>query len=160
MVQKFGGTSVANTDRIRAVAEKVQREVNAGNEVAVLLSAMAGVTNQLVDYVDDVSTLYDAREYDTVVSTGEQVTVGLLAIALQNLGVDARSWLGWQLPIQTDDVHGAARIDHIDPAIIDDRLRQGQVAVIAGFQGIGPDNHAWAWWVRYLGSGFGGGVEC
>ena len=114
IVQKFGGTSVANTDRIRVVAEKVKREVEAGNQVAVLLSAMAGVTNQLVAYVDDISKQYDAREYDTVVSTGEQVTVGLLALALQDMGVSARSWLGWQIPIRTDSIHGKARIEHIE----------------------------------------------
>ena len=140
MVQKFGGTSVANTDRIRAVAEKVQREVNAGNEVAVLLSAMAGVTNQLVDYVDDVSTLYDAREYDTVVSTGEQVTVGLMALVLQGMGIPARSWLGWQLPIRTDSVHGKARIEDIEVAELDKRMKAGEVPVVAGFQGLSAEN--------------------
>ena len=140
MVQKFGGTSVANTDRIRAVAEKVQREVNAGNEVAVLLSAMAGVTNQLVDYVDDVSTLYDAREYDTVVSTGEQVTVGLMALVLQGMGIPARSWLGWQVPIRTDSVHGKARIEDIEVAELDKRMKAGEVPVVAGFQGLSAEN--------------------
>jgi len=140
IVQKFGGTSVADLYRIRNVAQRVKAEVDAGHEVAVVASAMSGTTNQLVEWATTVGAVHDAREYDAIVATGEQVTVGLLAIALQNLGVDARSWLGWQVPIQTDDVHGAARIDHIDPAIIDDRLRQGQVAVIAGFQGIGPDN--------------------
>ena len=140
IVQKFGGTSVADLYRIRNVAQRVKAEVDVGHEVAVVASAMSGTTNQLVEWATTVGAVHDAREYDAIVATGEQVTVGLLAIALQNLGVDARSWLGWQVPIQTDDVHGAARIDHIDPAIIDDRLRQGQVAVIAGFQGIGPDN--------------------
>ena len=140
IVQKFGGTSVADLYRIRNVAQRVKAEVDAGHEVAVVASAMSGTTNQLVEWATTVGAVHDAREYDAIVATGEQVTVGLLAIALQNLGVDARSWLGWQVPIQTDDVHGAARIDHIDSAIIDDRLRQGQVAVIAGFQGIGPDN--------------------
>jgi aspartate kinase len=140
IVQKFGGTSVADLYRIRNVAQRVKAEVDAGHEVAVVASAMSGTTNQLVEWATTVGAVHDAREYDAIVATGEQVTVGLLAIALQNLGVDARSWLGWQVPIQTDDVHGAARIDHIDPAIIDERLRKGQVAVIAGFQGIGPDN--------------------
>ena len=140
IVQKFGGTSVADLDRIRNVAQRVKAEVDAGHEVAVVVSAMSGTTNQLVEWATTVGAVHDAREYDAIVATGEQVTVGLLAIALQNLGVDARSWLGWQVPIHTDDVHGAARIDHIDAASIDQRLSQGQVAVIAGFQGIGPDH--------------------
>ena len=140
IVQKFGGTSVADTDRIRAVAEKVKREINAGNEVAVLLSAMAGVTNQLVAYVDDVSTLYDAREYDTVVSTGEQVTVGLLALVLQGMGIPARSWLGWQLPIRTDNVYSKARIEDIESAELDKRMKAGEVPVVAGFQGLSAEN--------------------
>ena len=140
IVQKFGGTSVADTDRIRAVAEKVKREINAGNEVAVLLSAMAGVTNQLVAYVDDVSTLYDAREYDTVVSTGEQVTVGLLALVLQGMGIPARSWLGWQVPIRTDNIHSKARIEDIESAELDKRMKAGEVPVVAGFQGLSAEN--------------------
>lgn len=140
IVQKFGGTSVADLDRIRNVAQRVKAEVEAGHEVAVVVSAMSGTTNQLVEWATTVGAVHDAREYDVIVATGEQVTVGLLAIALQNLGVDARSWLGWQVPIHTDDVHGAARIDHIDAASIDRRLSQGQVAVIAGFQGIGSDH--------------------
>ena len=140
IVQKFGGTSVADTNRIRAVAEKVKREINAGNEVAVLLSAMAGVTNQLVAYVDDVSTLYDAREYDTVVSTGEQVTVGLLALVLQGMGIPARSWLGWQVPIRTDNVHSKARIEDIESAELDKRMKAGEVPVVAGFQGLSAEN--------------------
>ena len=140
IVQKFGGTSVADLDRIRNVAQRVKAEVDAGHEVAVVVSAMSGTTNQLVEWATTVGAVHDAREYDAIVATGEQVTVGLLAIALQNLGVDARSWLGWQVPIHTDDVHGAARIDDIDAASIDQRLSQGQVAVIAGFQGIGPDH--------------------
>jgi aspartate kinase len=139
IVQKFGGTSVSNLDRIRNVAQRVKAEVDAGHEVAVVVSAMAGTTNQLVEWATTVGAVHDAREYDTIVATGEQVTVGLLAIALQNLGVDARSWLGWQVPIYTDDVHGAARVDHIDGASIEQRLSHGQVAVIAGFQGIGSD---------------------
>jgi len=140
IVQKFGGTSVADTDRIRAVAEKVKREINAGNEVAVLLSAMAGVTNQLVAYVDDVSTLYDAREYDTVVSTGEQVTVGLLALVLKGMGIPARSWLGWQVPIRTDNVHSKARIKDIESAELDKQMKAGEVPVVAGFQGLSAEN--------------------
>ena len=139
IVQKFGGTSVADLDRIRAVAKRVKAEVDAGHEVAVVVSAMAGSTNQLVEWATTVGKIHDAREYDTIVATGEQVTVGLLAIALQNLGVEARSWLGWQIPIHTDDVHGAARIDSIDATKISARVAQGQVAVVAGFQGIAPD---------------------
>ena len=140
IVQKFGGTSVADMDRIRAVAKKVKREIDAGNEVTVLLSAMAGVTNQLVAYVDEVSTLYDAREYDTVVSTGEQVTVGLMALLLQGMGIPARSWLGWQVPIRTDSVHGKARIEAIEVAELDKRMRAGEVPVVAGFQGVSAEN--------------------
>ena len=139
IVQKFGGTSVGDLDRIRNVATRVKSEVDAGHQVAVVVSAMAGTTNQLVSWARDIGPMHDAREYDTIVATGEQVTVGLLTIALQNLGVNARSWLGWQLPIYTDDLHGAARIDHIDATSIEQRLSHGQVAVIAGFQGIGSD---------------------
>ena len=139
IVQKFGGTSVSNLDRIRNVAQRVKVEVDAGHEVAVVVSAMSGTTNQLVEWATTVGSVHDAREYDMIVATGEQVTVGLLSIALQNLGVDARSWLGWQVPIYTDDVHGSARIDHIDAASIEQRLSHGQVAVIAGFQGISSD---------------------
>ena len=139
IVQKFGGTSVAGLDRIRNVAQRVKAEVDAGHEVAVVVSAMSGTTDQLVEWATTVGAVHDAREYDVIVATGEQVTVGLLAIAMQNLGVDARSWLGWQVPIHTDDVNGAARIGHIDATSIDHCLSQGQVAVIAGFQGIGPN---------------------
>ena len=139
IVQKFGGTSVGDLDRIRNVAARVQQEVDAGHLVAVVVSAMAGTTNQLVSWARDIGPIHDAREYDTIVASGEQVTVGLLAIALQNLGIDARSWLGWQVPVRTDDVHGAARIDAIDTALMRERLAAGQVAVVAGFQGIAPD---------------------
>jgi len=139
IVQKFGGTSVGDLDRIRNVATRVKSEVDAGNQVAVVVSAMAGTTNQLVAWARDIGPMHDAREYDTIVATGEQVTVGLLAIALQNLGIDARSWLGWQIPIRTDEVHGAARIDSIDTTGMRARLASGQVAVVAGFQGIAPD---------------------
>ncbi|MED5395472.1 MAG: aspartate kinase [Rhodospirillales bacterium] len=140
IVQKFGGTSVADIDRIKAVAEKVKHELDAGNEVAVVPSAMAGTTNQLVDYVDQVSPLYDAREYDAVVSTGEQITAGLLALALQNLGVQARSWSGWQVPVITDGAHGGARIERIETEELDRRMKAGEVPVVTGFQGLGPDN--------------------
>src|SRR3984957_6415196 len=140
IVMKFGGTSVADLDRIRNVANRVKREVEAGNEVAVVVSAMAGVTNQLVAWCQGLSPLHDAREYDTVVATGEQVTSGLAAIALQEIGVDARSWQGWQIPLKTDDAHGRARIDSIGGNELIRRMKTGQVAIVAGFQGIGPDN--------------------
>jgi aspartokinase len=110
IVMKFGGTSVGDLDRIRNVANRVKREVEAGHEVAVVVSAMAGTTNQLVKWCQELSPLHDAREYDVVVATGEQVTIGLLAIALQAVGVDARSWQGWQIPVVTDAAHGKARI--------------------------------------------------
>ncbi|MEX0693188.1 MAG: aspartate kinase [Rhodospirillales bacterium] len=140
IVQKFGGTSVANVDRIKAVAQRVKAEVDAGNQVAVVLSAMSGETNKLVDFVTSVSRLYDAREYDAIVATGEQVTVGLLALALQDIGISARSWLGWQIPIHTDGVHGKARILSIETEEMEKRLARGDVCVVAGFQGLGPDN--------------------
>ncbi len=140
IVMKFGGTSVADLDRIRNVANRVKREVDAGNEVAVVVSAMSGVTNQLVKWCQDLSPLHDAREYDTVVATGEQVTIGLLAIALQTIGVDARSWQGWQVPIHTDGAHGKARVEGIEGAALIERMKIGQVPVVAGFQGIGPDH--------------------
>ena len=139
IVQKFGGTSVGDLDRIRQVAQKVRSCVDAGNQVAVVVSAMAGTTNQLVEWAKQIGPMHDAREYDTIVSTGEQVTVGLLSIALQNIGVDARSWLGWQIPIKTDEVHSTARIEEIKANDIIERLEKGQVAVVAGFQGIAPD---------------------
>ena len=139
IVQKFGGTSVGDLDRIRQVAQKVRSCVDAGNQVAVVVSAMAGTTNQLVEWAKQIGPIHDAREYDTIVSTGEQVTVGLLSIALQNIGVDARSWLGWQIPIKTDEVHSSARIEEIKAQDIIERLEKGQVAVVAGFQGIAPD---------------------
>ena len=139
IVQKFGGTSVGDLVRIKNVAQRVKSCVEAGNEVAVVVSAMAGTTNQLVEWARQVGPIHDAREYDVIVSTGEQVTVGLLSIALKNLGVDARSWLGWQIPLKTDEVHGAARIEEIQAGDIIKRLEQGQVAVVAGFQGIAPD---------------------
>jgi aspartate kinase len=140
IVMKFGGTSVADLDRIRNVAERVAREVEAGNEVAVVVSAMSGTTNQLVAWCQGLAPLHDAREYDTVVATGEQVTTGLLSIALQERGIDARSWQGWQIPIRTDNAHGKARIQAIDGAELIKRMQAGQVAVVSGFQGLGPDN--------------------
>jgi len=140
IVKKFGGTSVADMERIRAVAARVKKAVDQGDQVVVVVSAMSGVTNQLVGYVTEASSLYDAREYDAVVASGEQVTAGLTAITLQEMGVDARSWLGWQVPVHTTDAHGSARIEEIDTKLLEERLNIGQVAVIAGFQGIGPDN--------------------
>lgn len=140
IVQKFGGTSVADVDRIKTVAQRVKNEVDAGNQVAVVLSAMAGVTNQLITYASEISSLHDAREYDAVVSTGEQVTAGLLALALQDKGVAARSWQGWQVPIRTDGVHGKARIMGIETEELERRLARGEVPVVTGFQGLGPDN--------------------
>ena len=140
IVMKFGGTSVGDCDRIKNVARRVKAEVERGNEVAVVVSAMSGVTNQLVDYCKQIAPLHYAREYDAVVATGEQVTTGLLAIALQELGMDARSWCGWQLPIRTDDAHGKARIVTIETEDMLARMAKGQIAVVAGFQGLGPDN--------------------
>ena len=136
---KFGGTSVADVERIGNVAKRVKREVDDGHEVAVVVSAMSGATNQLVKWVNEISPLHDAREYDTVVATGEQVTIGLLALALQELGVNARSWLGWQIPVETDQVHGKARILNVDCSELIRRFAEKQVAVVAGFQGIAPD---------------------
>jgi aspartate kinase len=140
LVMKFGGTSVADLDRIRTVAARVKREVDAGHEVAVVVSAMAGVTNQLVAWCQALSPLHDAREYDAVVATGEQVTSGLTAIALQAIGVDARSWQGWQIPVATDGAHGKARVQRIEGGELIRRMQAGQVPVVAGFQGLGPDN--------------------
>jgi aspartate kinase len=134
---KFGGTSVATVERIRNVARHVKREVEAGYEVAVVVSAMAGKTNELVGWVKDASAHYDAREYDTVVASGEQVTSGLLAIALHEMALPARSWQGWQIPIMTSDAHGAARIAAIDgTAILESFTERREVAVVSGFQGI------------------------
>ena len=138
IVMKFGGTSVADLDRIRNVAVRVKREVDAGHEVAVVVSAMSGVTNQLVAWCQALSPLHDAREYDAVVATGEQVTSGLLAIALHTLGVEARSWAGWQIPLRTDGAHGRARIEGVDGEQLLAGMAAGQVPVVAGFQGIGP----------------------
>ena len=140
IVMKFGGTSVADLDRIRHVATLVKREVDLGNQVAVVVSAMAGETNKLVGWTRELSPLHDAREYDVVVAAGEQITAGLAAVALGAIGVSARSWLGWQIPVHTSAMHGSARIEQIEPKLLNERLGLGQVAVIAGFQGISPDN--------------------
>jgi aspartate kinase len=140
LVMKFGGTSVADLERIRNVARHVKREVDAGYDVAVVVSAMAGVTNQLVAWCREASALHDAREYDAVVATGEQVTAGLLAIVLEGMDVNARSWQGWQLPIVTDNAHGSARIMDFDGTELLRRFKDHrQVAVIAGFQGMHPE---------------------
>lgn len=141
IVLKFGGTSVANLDCIRQVARHVKREVDGGHEIAVVVSAMGNQTNDLVNLCREASSLHDAREYDTVVASGEQVTTGLLAIVLQSMGINARSWQGWQLPIETDAAHGAARISTVDGNLLVDRIQnQQQIAIVAGFQGVAPDN--------------------
>ncbi len=140
IVQKFGGTSLTDIARIKNAARRVKKEVDAGNEVAVVVSAMADVTDELAGYVSSITPLHDAREYDLVVSAGEQVAAGLTALALQEMGVPARSWLAWQLPIRTDGGHGKARIQSIEVSEIVRRLADGQVAVVTGFQGVGPDN--------------------
>lgn len=140
VVQKFGGTSVADIACIHGAAAKVKAEIDGGNQVAVVVSAMAGSTNELVNQTIAISKLHDVREYDAVVAAGEQVSAGLMALALQNQGVDARSWLGWQIPIRTDDAHGKARIQGIEVDELLRRMAAGQVPVVAGFQGLGPDN--------------------
>src|ERR1700755_492516 len=142
LVMKFGGTSVADIERIRNVARHVKREVDAGHEVAVVVSAMSGATNRLVEWCRDAAVLHDAREYDAVVASGEQVTSGLLAIALQAVGVNARSWQGWQLPIKTSDAHASARILDVDGAELVNRFKdRKEGAVIAGLQGIFPQTN-------------------
>jgi len=139
IVQKFGGTSVANIERIRNVARLVKKEVDAGNQVVVVLSAMSGVTNRLVAYCQEITPVYDPSEYDAVVSTGEQVTVGLLAILLKSRGLPARSWAGWQVPVETDNAHGKARITRIGTEKLRRALAEGVIPVVAGFQGIAAD---------------------
>lgn len=142
LVQKFGGTSVADTSRIRNVARKIKRERDAGHQIAVVVSAMAGVTDHLVGLVREFSTLTtreENAEYDAVVSSGEQVTSGLLALCLRQMGIPARSWSGWQIPLSTDNAHGKARIRSINAPLMLESLGEGTVAVVAGFQGIGED---------------------
>ncbi|RZM07604.1 MAG: aspartate kinase, partial [Sphingomonas sp.] len=153
IVMKFGGTSMAGIERIRSVAARIKREAAAGNEVAVVVSAMAGETDRLVGFCREASPLYDAREYDVVVSAGEQVTSGLLAIALQAAGVKARSWLGWQLPIRTSDAFARARIGEIDTAALVASMAAGEVAVIPGFQGLAPGTDGETGRVTTLGRG-------
>jgi aspartate kinase len=146
IAMKFGGTSVADIDRIRHVAALVKREHDRGNEVAVVVSAMAGETNKLVGWTNEIAKqpgsnvlgVPDQREYDVIVASGEQVTAGLLAVALGALGVPARSWLGWQIPIRTSAVHASARIEGIDPDLMNESMARGEVAVVAGFQGVAP----------------------
>ncbi|HVW92687.1 MAG TPA: aspartate kinase [Devosia sp.] len=136
IVMKFGGTSVANVERIRQAARHVKREVDAGNEVVVVVSAMSGKTNELVGWVNEAGKLHDAREYDAVVASGENVTAGLMAIVLSEIGISSRSFQGWQVPVLTDDAHGAARIADIPPENLMARLAEGMVPVVTGFQGI------------------------
>ena len=145
IVMKFGGTSMAGTERIRRVARIVQRQqagqgIGGGHEVAVVVSAMAGETDRLVQFCREANTLYDPAEYDVVVASGEQVTAGLLALTLQALGCKARSWLGWQLPIHTSDAHAKARIEDIDSETLIAAMQAGEIAVIPGFQGLADDN--------------------
>ena len=140
LVQKFGGTSIADLDRIRASASKVKATVESGNQVAVVVSAMAGETDRLVDLTGSVAGHPSSREYDVVVSSGEQISSGLMALALQEAGVDSRSWQGWQLPIRTDANHGGAKVAAIDTTELEQQMGDGQVPVVAGFQGLGPDN--------------------
>ncbi|MEL6799106.1 MAG: aspartate kinase [Pseudomonadota bacterium] len=140
LVMKFGGTSVATLDRIRRAAKRVGREVANGHNVIVIVSAMAGKTNELVGWVEETSHLFDAREYDAVVSSGEQVTAGLMALTLQDMDVPARSWQGWQVPLKTTSAHSAARIENIPTENITAKFNEGmRVAVVAGFQGISPE---------------------
>mgnify|MGYP006287347311 CR=1 FL=1 len=136
IVMKFGGTSVADMDRINAVADKIAAEARSGHEVAVVVSAMAGVTNKLVEYCREIAPLHDPREYDAVVASGEQVTAGLMALALQERGLKARSWQGWQLGVKTNEVHGNARISSIETKDIESGFADSEVAVVAGFQGV------------------------
>lgn len=140
IVQKFGGTSVGSIDRIRNVAARVKGELDRGNEVAVVVSAMSGETNRLVGLCTEASALYDAREYDAIVAAGEQASAGLLAITLQSIGIQARSWLGWQIPVRTDDHHGKARIQAIETGELRHRMAQQEVPVVAGFQGVTDRN--------------------
>ena len=140
LVMKFGGTSVASLDRIRRAAKRVGREVANGYDVIVIVSAMAGKTNELVGWVEETSPIFDAREYDAVVSSGEQVTAGLMALTLQEMDVPARSWAGWQVPLRTNSAHASARIEDIGTENINAKFAEGmKVAVVAGFQGISPE---------------------
>ncbi|MDC0191587.1 aspartate kinase [Rhodospirillales bacterium] len=139
IVQKFGGTSVADTQRIKEAAKKVAFEHSQGHQVIVVVSAMAGVTNKLIEFKNSVNNCSDASEYDVVLSSGEQTSAALMALALQNIGVRARSWLGWQIPIWTDNVHGKARITGIETDLLENQLKENEIVVVAGFQGLTPD---------------------
>ena len=139
IVQKFGGTSVADTQRIKEAAKKVAFEHSQGHQVVVVVSAMAGVTNKLIEFKNCVNNGLDASEYDVVLSSGEQTSAALMALALQNMGVRARSWLGWQIPIWTDNVHGKARITGIETDLLENQLKENEIVVVAGFQGLTPD---------------------
>ena len=140
LVMKFGGTSVATLDRIARASKRVAREVANGYDVIVIVSAMSGKTNELVGWVDEISPLYDAREYDAVVSSGENVTAGLMALTLQEMDIPARSWQGWQVPLMTTSAHSQARIEEIPTENLSQKFDEGmKVAVVAGFQGISPE---------------------
>ncbi len=139
IVQKFGGTSVADTQRIKEAAKKVAFEHSQGHQVVVVVSAMAGVTDKLIEFKNCVNNSLDASEYDVVLSSGEQTSAALMALALQNMGVRARSWLGWQIPIWTDNVHGKARITGIETDLLENQLKKNEIVVVAGFQGLTPD---------------------
>ncbi len=138
IVMKFGGTSMAGIERIRSVAARVKREADAGNEVLVVVSAMAGETDRLVQFCREASALHDPKEYDVVVASGEQVTAGLLAMTLQNLGEQARSFMGWQL-VKASGIHGNARVEKVESALLDEALKSGTICVIPGFQGVSED---------------------
>jgi aspartate kinase len=141
LVMKFGGTSVANINLIESAANKVQKEVHAGYQVIVVVSAMAGRTNELVNWTRETSSLYDAREYDAIVSSGENITAGLMALRLQTMDINARSWQGWQVPVKTSSDHSSARIEEIPVKNITEKFQEGmQVAVVAGFQGLSKEN--------------------
>jgi aspartate kinase len=140
IVQKFGGTSVADIERIKNAAQLAKMEYDAGHQVVVVVSAMAGVTNQLIDYVNQIDSTFDPKEYDAVVSTGEQSNAGLMALAIKSLCIKSRSWLGWQIPIQTDAIHEKARITNLATEELNKCLGKGEIAVIPGFQGISPEN--------------------
>jgi len=140
IVMKFGGTSMAGTERIRRVAQIVRKQQAAGHEVAVVVSAMAGETDRLVNFCREANPLYDPAEYDVVVASGEQVTSGLLALTLQSMGCRARSWLGWQLPVQTEGAHAKARVVDIESHALTEAMQAGEIAVIPGFQGLATDN--------------------
>ncbi len=139
IVMKFGGTSMAGTERIRRVANIVRKQASGGNEVAVVVSAMAGETDRLVNFCREANALYDPAEYDVVVSSGEQVTSGLLALTLQSLGCKARSWLGWQMPVKTIEAHSKARVETIEAPEMNASMAAGEIAVIPGFQGVSEE---------------------